>query len=241
MLKVLKCVGTTGEQKMMAIEGARNSYDSWDRIDSGYFGPYDDEHLDDSMNWVYGENDTKLLTNLSGSGPSHSKYKRMLPYWMHIVAPLYFWKEWDTYKVGTVCNSCSTMHTIHKAPLTVNNFSTEHLLDIPVEINGRMTSALDDLKQTIAVMNYYRECMLEAKTVDERKRYWWQIIQKLPSSFNQRRTVFVNSEVLTNIYDQRLNHRLDEWQYFCNLLENNLVENELETELITTQTVYMKD
>lgn len=170
-----------------AIRGMRNPKNSWDKIDSN------EEHL--------GENDLRLMTTLSNAGNDHGKFLRMIHVQIDVVAPLYWWKEADQYKVGTVTDSCSTMHKIHAKEFTLDDFSFEHLN----EDSG------NHLVDTIALLNKYRTRFNETKDKD----YWWQMIQLLPSSYNQRRTWDLNYAVLKNIYHARKAHKLDEWVDFC--------------------------
>lgn len=176
-----------------AVYSARNAMNSWDRSDS------DIEHD------ILGENDLDLAKRLVKSGTEHRKFLRMITVTMDITAPLYWWKEYDTYKVGTVCNSCSTMHTLHKRELTADDFSTEHF-DTG---HGRYM-----LEKTIAHLNALRTSYLETKD----KGYWYEMICLLPSCFNQKRTVQLNYEVALNIIRQRSNHKLDEWHTLCDTL-----------------------
>ena len=176
-----------------AIRGARNPMNSWDRMDSCY----------NNGEFEIGENDYKLLKNLTIAGPEHRKWNRMVTVTMDITAPLYWWKEYDTYKVGTVANSCSTMHKIQAKEFTLDDFSHEHLISLKV------------LNYTISKLNYYRSMYIKTKDKD----YWWGMIQNLPSSFNQKRTVHLNYEVLGTIYHQRRHHKLDEWVEFCDTIK----------------------
>ena len=178
-----------------AIRGARNPMNSWDRMDSGY----------NNGKFEIGENDYKLLKNLTIAGPEHSKWNRMVTVTMDITAPLYWWKEYDTYKVGTVANSCSTMHKIQAKEFVLDDFSHEHL--------GEYLEWL--LSEVILELNENREKFNRTKDKD----YWWQMIQLLPSSYNQKRTVHLNYEVLGTIYHQRRHHKLDEWVEFCNMIK----------------------
>lgn len=177
-----------------AIRGARNPMNSWHRIDS------------DFKKLKLGSNDYKLMKQLCIAGKDHRKYMRMINVYIDITAPLYWWKEFDTYKVGTVANSCSTMHKIHAKGFTLEDFSHEHLLPF----------AEQDMKIIINSLNKYRDKYLETKE----KQYWWQMIQLLPSSYNQKRTVQLNYEVLNHMYHSRKNHKLDEWKNFCKLIKN---------------------
>ena len=178
-----------------AIRGARNPMNSWDRMDSCY----------NNGEFEIGENDYKLLKNLTIAGPEHRKWNRMITVTMDITAPLYWWKEYDTYKVGTVANSCSTMHKIQAKEFTLDDFSYEHLNKISIEV----------LKNVILALNEARQDFIGYKE----KEYWWQMIQLLPTSYNQKRTVHLNYEVLGTIYHQRRHHKLDEWVEFCNMIK----------------------
>ena len=178
-----------------AIRGARNPMNSWDRMDSCY----------NNGEFEIGENDYKLLKNLTIAGPEHRKWNRMVTVTMDITAPLYWWKEYDTYKVGTVANSCSTMHKIQAKAFTLNDFSIEHLDYV----------CLDTMKVVIKRLNRNRTLFNETKD----KFYWWQMIQMLPTSYNQKRTVHLNYEVLGTIYHQRRHHKLDEWVEFCDTIK----------------------
>lgn len=207
-----------------AIRGMRNPMNSWEKSDSGYcfkYGPaycLDCAYVDNGCNgseadintrYIIGNNDLNLMTRLRNAGTDHRKFMRMITVYVDITAPLYWWKEFDTYKVGTVANSCSTMHKIHAKEFTLDDFSNEHLLGKAVQYNGYVPTSV--LECTIGALNEFRELYLETKD----KKYWWQMIQLLPSSYNQRRTVMLNYEVLANIYKSRKNHKLDEWRMFC--------------------------
>ena len=218
MLKIEKFVTPSPEQWEIVIEGMRNPKNSWDRMDSmmEYSDPYNGEPPCD---YTVGPNDHKLASSLVEGGPVHAKFRRMLPVFVTITAPLYWWKEFDTYKVGTVANSCSTMHKIHAKEFTLEDFSTEHLSDYRGATMYAPTayrySSNDLLKLTIDTLNYYRNLYMSTKS----KEYWWQMIQLLPTSYNQKRTVMLNYEVLANIYQWRRNHKLDEWHTFCDWIE----------------------
>ncbi len=166
-------------------------------------------------------NDHDLMMRLAKQGPVHGKFRRMIVAYMDITAPLYWWKEFDTYKVGTVANSCSTMHKIHTKEFTLEDFSHENLFDLScnswdtVDVNGISCTSIGILGHVINALNEFRKSYI--KTGD--KRYWWQMIQLLPSSYNQKRTVMLNYEVLANIYQHRRNHKLDEWREFCKMIE----------------------
>ena len=166
-----------------------------------------------------GENDHGLMKKLVNGGPVHAKFRRMIAVYADITAPLYWWKEFDTYKVGTVANSCSTMHKIHDKEFEMSDFSFEHLNDseyVGVNLYPDGLTPITLMKMTVDMLNYYRRCFIEdGKTKDD----WWQMIQLLPSSYNQKRTVMLNYEVLANIYEWRKNHKLDEWREFCEWIE----------------------
>ena len=209
-----------------AIRGMRNPLNSWEKSDShwDYIIPDNKEEcilidvFDDSEFWI-GPNDAKLMKSLSKEGTDHRKFMRMITVYVDVTAPLYWWKEFDTYKVGTVANSCSTMHKIHAKEFTLEDFSHEHLIDYDLyscnEVDRPILECapnvncggLQHMNLTINLLNYYRQKYLETKD----KKYWWQMIQLLPSSYNQKRTVMLNYEVLANIYKSRRNHKLDEW------------------------------
>lgn len=181
-----------------AIRGMRNPLNSHAKSDSGY--------VTEPNVFMIGENDLALARKLCRAGSDHRKFLRQILVSMDITAPLYWWKEFDTYKVGTVANSCSTMHTIHKRELTMEDFSCEHL----------MTKEKQMLKMLVNLLN---EDIMVYNADTNQKAFWWQIIQLMPSSFNQKRTVTLNYEVLLNMYNARRNHRLDEWRTFCGHIE----------------------
>lgn len=196
-----------------AIRGMRNPLNSWEKSDSGWKsigvptkGIVVKNNFLANTKYEIGPNDLDLMKRLRNAGIDHRKFMRMITVYADITAPLYWWKEFDTYKVGTVANSCSTMHKIHAKEFTLEDFSCEHLIDDEA-IPTRVYSALDMMKATVENLNYLRELYLETKD----KKYWWQMIQLLPSSYNQKRTVMLNYEVLANIYKSRKNHKLDEW------------------------------
>ena len=191
-----------------ALRGMRNPKNSWDRADSVFdkSNPWCFGSLHNEVSACIGNNDLKLATDLAKGGPVHAKYRRMIDVYLDITAPLYWWKEFDTYKVGTVANSCSTMHKIHAKEFTIDDFSHEHLSETNINL----------LEMIVRNLNTARRSYVEASDSDEAKEYWWQMIQLLPSSYNQKRTVKLNYEVLTNIYHSpRHNHKLDEWRIFC--------------------------
>lgn len=210
-----------------AIRGMRNPKNSWDKSDS-YFTKVVDCETDLKANAEHfvGENDHKLMMSLAKGGPVHAKYRRMITVYLDITAPLYWWKEFDTYKVGTVANSCSTMHKIHAKEFERGDFSNEHLLGRQIwdhdpkdeyfeHENTPPWTANALLNHTINMLNHFRKLFLE--TGD--KKYWWQMIQLLPTSYNQKRTVMLNYEVLHNIYHSRKNHKLDEWHVVCDWIK----------------------
>lgn len=197
-----------------AFRGMRNPKNSWDKADSDF-----------STKMDVGPNDMDLALRLAKGGPVHAKYRRMIEVWVDITAPLYWWKEFDTYKVGTVANSCSTMHKIADKEFELSDFSYEHLLNgsadpddvILVEFDDKTIpfAPLNILGNVVDMLNFYRFKFLETHD----KRYWWQMIQLLPSSYNQKRTVMLNYEVLHSMYFSRRNHKLDEWHTFCDWIK----------------------
>ena len=220
-----------------AIRGMRNPMNSWEKSDSvygTYWGDIDGHKCFDSEGFSIGPNDYDLMTRLRNAGTDHRKFMRMITVYLDITAPLYWWKEFDTYKVGTVVNSCSTMHKIADKEFEEGDFSTEHLFDaeskdveFPI-IYGEKHTPIWSLNMTIKMLNFYRKKYLETKTKpmeEEVKRaplikaYWQQMIQLLPSSYNQKRTVMLNYEVLANIYKSRKDHKLDEWRDLCTWIE----------------------
>ena len=185
-----------------AIRGMRSPKNSWDKSDSCWSSP--NENGTDKPMYIIGENDLKLMQTLAAAGQDHGKFLRMIHVQLDVTAPLYWHKEADQYKVGTVTDSCSTMHKIHAKEFTLDDFSHEHLY-----------SPLNDLKPTVDLLNVYRERFLETKDKED----WWQLIQLLPSSYNQRRTWDLNYAVLRNIYHARKGHRLDEWKTLLDWIE----------------------
>ena len=215
-----------------AVRGMRNPMNSWAKSDSTFKEVTETDVLDDQgrprRQRIYfdalaiGENDHDLMTRLAKAGPVHGKFRRMITVYVDITAPLYWWKEFDTYKVGTVANSCSTMHKIHEKEFTLEDFSCEHLMewsDFEEEAKKLQPDVICNFKfymmDTIHALNNAREFYLKTKD----KKYWWQMIQLLPSSYNQKRTVQLNYEVLANIYQYRKAHKLDEWIEFCSWIE----------------------
>lgn len=207
-----------------AIRGMRNPMNSWEKSDSifvgdgeyhnicGNSGPYNGTVTDTETFFEMGDNDLDLMTRLRNAGTDHRKFMRMITVYLDITAPLYWWKEFDTYRVGVEKNSCSTMHKIHSKEFTLEDFSCEKLYD-----------PLGDLRPIVDRLNIYRERYLETKD----KNDWWQMIQLLPTSYNQKRTVMLNYEVLANIYKSRRHHRLDEWHTLCDWIEKDLPYSEL--------------
>ena len=196
-----------------AIRGARNPMNSWDRMDSSWEFVEDPSIINpnDEVKFVLGPNDLALARKLIKAGSDHRKFLRQIFVSVDITAPLYWWKEFDTYKVATVANSCSTMHKIHAKEFTFDDFSHEHLYSRL----GESYEAMDCLTDIIDCLNKYRNLYLETKD----KLWWWQMIQLLPSSYNQLRTVTLNYETLLNQYHARKNHKLDEWHTYCDWIE----------------------
>ena len=196
-----------------AIRGMRNSHNSWDKSDSYYTYIEDAETLQRApFEFFVGDADLELMKKLCKAGTDHRKFMRMITVYVDVTAPMYWWKEFDTYKVGTVRNSCSTMHKIMDKEFTLDDFSHEHLI----------VASLNSLKRTIDDLNACRDGYLNediSNCPEWKKDVWWQIIQLLPSSYNQKATLMLNYEVLANIYHSRKNHRLDEWCDFCSWIE----------------------
>lgn len=218
-----------------AIRGMRNPKNSWARSDSGYsYIPEVHAVIDDELvlqdpagtQFCVGVQDWSLMMSLRNAGTDHRKYMRMITVYADITAPLYWLKEYDTYKVGTVANSCSTMHKIADKEFTMEDFSCEHIGDVP-NCDPTYYSALEGV---ILALNEARHCFLDTKD----KKYWWQMIQLLPSSYNQKRTIMLNYEVLANMYKSRKNHKLDEWHTFCDWIKSlpysKLITGEFENE-----------
>lgn len=211
MIKIEK-IKTLGWED--AIRGMRNPMNSWEKSDSVFYYPY----------CYLRQNDHILAMSLAKSGTDHAKFRRMIIVSCDITAPLYWWKEFDTYKVGTVANSCSTMHKIHEKEFALGDFSYEHLSNFsshPEDVKDPITI----LSETIKTLNSCRECYLK----EHDKYFWWQMIQLLPSSYNQKRTVMLNYEVLANIYKSRKDHKLDEWRKFCEVMKKSCQYSELFT------------
>lgn len=231
MIKLENVVPASLEQMEFIIQGMRNPMNSWEKSDSGRGcdGKLCGSHCAFSSQWcgntpkyVVGEADHSLMQRLSNAGTEHRKYLRMMPVYVRITAPLYWWKEFDTYKVGTVANSCSTMHKIAEKEFTMEDFSMEHIC---------IRQSMDVLKETIDALNVFRGVYFNGGILryengnikcfgKKDKEIWWQMIQLLPSSYNQTRNVMLNYEVLANIYRQRKNHKLDEWREVCKWIES---------------------
>lgn len=228
MIKLENVGLASPEQMEFIIEGMRNPMNSWEKSDS-YAGH---EYMGTGNEYFkLGENDHSLMQRLSNAGTEHRKYMRMMPVYVRITAPLYWWKEFDTYSVGVapnptdiIMNSCSTMHKIAEKEFTLEDFSCEHLgVFIPAEKNGGVEDYknlwIASLEETIDYLNVARTFYNRETDPKLKKDYWWQMIQLLPSSYNQTRNVKLNYEVLANIYRQRKNHKLDEWREFCKWIE----------------------
>ena len=214
MLKIEKTVLPSAEQWQIIIEGMRNPMNSWDKMDSKFVRYASDTCFEEPV--TIGEADHKLMMQLAKAGTEHSKYRRMIPVYATITAPLYWWKESDTY-MFKVQNSCSTMHKIHSKEFTMDDFSHEHLIDEGYVRDGDTVflSPMDCLREEVATLNMFRNKYLESND----KKWWWQMIQLLPTSYNQKRTVFFNYEVLAKIYRERRKHKLDEWHTFCDWIK----------------------
>lgn len=230
MIKLENVVLASPEQMEFIIQGMRNPMNSWEKSDSTFIE--EDEYYDilgnsgpavgEENRSELGPDDLSLMQRLSNAGTEHRKYLRMMPVYVRITAPLYWWKEFDTYKVGTVANSCSTMHKIAEKEFTMEDFSMEHIC---------IRQSMDVLKETIDALNVFRGVYLNGGILryengnmkcfgKKDKEIWWQLIQLLPSSYNQTRNVMLNYEVLANIYRQRKNHKLDEWREVCKWIES---------------------
>ena len=218
MIKLEHTVLASPEQMEFIIEGMRNPMNSWEKSDSEdccIYSCRDDIHNCPKGGFTVGLNDHSLMQRLSNAGTDHRKFMRMMPVYVRITAPLYWWKEFDTYKVGTVTNSCSTMHKIQEKEFTFDDFSHEHLV------------CLSTLDYIIQELNCWRSRYIQYDEDEDvginlnmnKKDIWWQMIQLLPSSYNQTRNVMMNYEVLANIYKSRKNHKLDEWREFCKWIE----------------------
>ena len=233
MIKIENVGLASPEQMEFIIQGMRNPMNSWGKSDTCFSDEscvncYDNQRdLCDKDSFFrkdekLGSNDHSLMQRLSNAGTEHRKYMRMMPVYVRITAPLYWWKEFDTYKVGTVANSCSTMHKIQEKRFAVEDFSCEHLknaCDVSVPYTSKITYIFEYkkiLEDIIEILNNARDLYLETKD----KIFWWQMIQLLPSSYNQTRNVMLNYEVLANIYRQRKGPKLDEWREVCKWIES---------------------
>ena len=209
MINITNIITPSYEQWMAAIKGMRNPMNSWDKIDSkkNTCNNINCDNCSEIYSQIeLGKNDYDLMKRLTLAGTEHSKFLRMLPVIMDITAPLYWWKEFDTYKVGTVANSCSTMHKIADKEFTLDDFSVENLYEDVID---------RPFRDIIDCLNFFRGLYIQNNDKDD----WWQMIQLLPSSYNQKRTVFLNYAVLANMYHQRKGHKLDEWHDFCDMIE----------------------
>lgn len=233
MIKLENVILASSEQMLFIIEGMRNPMNSWKKSDS-YAGcngtkcRYCDPMKYDAcgranLDYEIGNNDLGLMQRLSKAGTDHRKFMRMMPVYVRITAPLYWWKEFDTYKIGTVANSCSTMHKIQAKEFTIDDFSHDHLTDSSKKILSSIIDELNIDRQRYLdydELSEYTKNELSAKYPNYRKGIWWQMIQLLPSSYNQTRNVMMNYEALSNIYKSRKTHKLDEWRKFCKWIES---------------------
>ena len=226
MIKFEHTVLPSPDQMQFVIEGMRNPMNSWEKSDSVNCDTecaickYDSSGNCKKASWLIsdfglGSNDYSLMKKLSQAGTDHRKFMRMMPVYVRITAPLYWWKEFDTYKIGTVANSCSTMHKIQEKEFTLDDFSHEHLVK-----TNLLDIIIDDLNSNRTIYNDYDNQSDEFKAKFSKKDVWWQMIQLLPESYNQTRNVMLNYEVLSNMYHSRKNHKLDEWREFCKWIEN---------------------
>lgn len=215
MIKIENVGLASPEQMEFIIEGMRNPMNSWEKSDSYISHEFYLENKASHKVFKLKEADYSLMQRLSNAGTEHRKYLRMMPVYVRITAPLYWWKEFDTYKVGVVANSCSTMHKIAEKEFEWGDFSTEHLIRVRDSHLGDTVPTLV-FDSVIRGLNFWRNRYLKTKSKDD----WWQLIQLLPSSYNQTRNVMMNYEVLANIYRQRKNHKLDEWREFCKWIES---------------------
>lgn len=243
MIKLEHTVLASPEQYEFIIEGMRNPMNSWDKSDSKILDDVISYETEDMYSYhaeyaaaefYLGENDLSRMRSLANAGTDHRKFMRMMPVYVRITAPLYWWKEFDTYKVGTVRNSCSTMHKIQAKEFVLDDFSWEHLYDNSEDgefFKDHLLDTIDALNQArllylkydaILKVNDFYGINPEAQRENMKKRQkdiWWQMIQLLPSSYNQTANVMLNYEVLANMYKSRKNHKLDEWREFCKWIE----------------------
>lgn len=238
MIKLENCVFASPEQLIFIIEGMRNPLNSWHKSDSERCEDKEycdgctrkeecDNHCISKKELVLGPNDVNLMKKLAKAGTDHRKFMRMMPVYVRITAPLYWWKEFDTYKIGTVANSCSTMHKIQEKRFTLEDFSCEHLNRIGTFTLWEAIDSLNIARNLYLEGGEYKGEYYEPKD----KQVWWQMIQLLPSSYNQTRNVMLNYEVLANIYHSRNNHKLDEWRDFCKWIEEKVPYSWLITEI----------
>ena len=218
MIKLEHTVLPSPDQMEFVIEGMRNPMNSWEKSDS--VKCYANEKCqgicnENKIGLCVGDNDHSLMKSLAKAGTDHRKFMRMMPVFVRITAPLYWWKEADTYKIGTVANSCATMHKIQEKEFTLDDFSHEHLVK-----TNLLDIIIDDLNSNRTIYNDYDNQSDEFKAKFSKKDVWWQMIQLLPSSYNQTRNVMLNYEVLANMYHSRKNHKLDEWRKFCKWIED---------------------
>ncbi len=209
MIKLEHVVEPSPDQMVFVVEGMRNPMNSWDKDDCGL----DYDYMSEEDIFTLGRKNKTLMKKLAKAGTDHRKFMRMMPVMVRITAPLYWWKEFDTYKVGTVANSCSTMHKITEKEFELDDFSHEHLDHLSLRLLE------DTIVKLNANRNEYLEYTKDDDTARTKKDYWWQLIQLLPSSYNQTRNVMLNYEVLYNMYHARKNHKLDEWREFCKWIE----------------------
>ena len=233
MLKIERTVLPSPEQWEIIIEGMRNPMNSWDKSDSGHAvdcgkcgriereGICTKESRDCTGFYIYdiGKNDHDLMMRLAKGGAVHAKYRRMIPVFVTINAPLYWWKEFDTYKVGTVANSCSTMHKIHSKEFTLDDFSCEYLIPENLKMMEQVVKNLNAARNEFINYDSSHFRIVNDSQVVDRKVIWEQMIQLLPTSYNQKRTIMLNYEVLVNIYHSRKDHKLDEWHTFCDWIK----------------------
>ena len=208
-----------------ALCGMRNPHNSWNKFDSGYVFDGLDKNGGIQLHYEIGPNDWQLATQLVKAGTDHGKFMRMIAVWMNITAPRYWWIEWDTAKVGTVSNSCSTMHTIMSKPFETSDFSC----DAVDEAIDTLDCDYYDVWHEVDKLNFFRDKYLSSENADTKKMWWRATIQSLPQSYNQMRTVNLNYQVLRNMYHSRKNHKLLEWRQFCEYIEKDLPYSELIT------------
>ena len=223
MIKLEHTVLPSPEQMQFIIEGMRNPMNSWYKSDSDITRVCEEGGkliLANTLNsFSLGDADKNLMQKLAKAGTDHRKFMRMMPVYVRITAPLYWWKEFDTYKVGTVANSCSTMHKIHEKEFTLEDFSRDHMTSYSPIILEDTIKALNELREFYLNWGYTNYATRKVNEWNNKKDIWWQMIQLLPSSYNQTRNVMMNYEVLANMYHSMKNHKLDEWREFCKWIE----------------------